>query len=1011
MFISEDQKQEILKRSEGKLKDVIADFTQLKKEGTASFAGTCPKCKKEKGLKVTPAKSIFKCFNCDFGGNNPLTYLMQGHDKNYVDALKYLADKYIVDLDVKPKKLAEPKKGVKKSDGKLTFCERTLNESGLTYDDINAHIKNDDKSISLIQRSTFKPGTIDQFGRLVDGDDIIIEYYDLDGKQVTYQKKASTREEQFFRVRWQNPALHLDKDGNPYKYRSPVGGGTHLYIPEKIRSAFRKRQQIKTLFIQEGEKKAEKCCKHGIMSVGISGIHCIAANGALPPEFQQIVQTCEVQNICLVFDNDWDELSHNLKVGDRVDKRPRTFLNAAINYKNYFRAFYNQGIAIEIYFGYITKGPDKGIDDLLANTLKDNEKLFAEEIEQLFNEKEMKGKYIELHKVSIWNDYKFEQLWSLDNTQEFANRHKSILENLPEFTIGKHKWRFREGKFESAQPLENDEQYWQVEEWEDKTGKKRRQENFDYANCFNFLRNRGFGRISMYGSDFTFAKIQAKVLLPQEPWHIRDFVTEFTKAVAPKNILNMIYRGGPQYLGPDKLSNLEFIFPSYYKADKDSQFLYFKDMAWKITADGIKEIKLTDIDHQVWAENVMDFSAKLIDTPLIEVEMITDELLKRMPEANRTVYANHKGGFLYDISETGNKCHFLKFLENASNYTWRKPESEITFEDIAENAHHFIAKLCAIGFLLHSHKNKSITKAVIGMDGKQSEVGISNGRSGKSLVGNAISEVIHQCYIPGKAKNLTDDAFLFDGVTEKHKNIFIDDVRPNFDFEHFFPTITGNMTVNKKGDKRFVLPFEKSPKLYITTNHALNGDGSSFKDRQWLIAFSDFYNGEHKPIDDFGVPFFDEWDYEQRNLFYNLMALCLQLWFRFGIVESPSERLEARRLRQQIGEDFLMWAEEYYSADSKKINSKIARKEMFDDFMNNFPNQRKYCTASIFKKKLLCYCEYKGYHFNPHKYDPSNGEPLFKDNDGKPNIDDKSGGVEYFTVADENFDSAKMELF
>lgn len=36
--------------------------------------------------------------------------------------------------------------------------------------------------------------------------------------------------------------------------------------------------------------------------------------------------------------------------------------------------------------------------------------------------------------------------------------------------------------------------------------------------------------------------------------------------------------------------------------------------------------------------------------------------------------------------------------------------------------------------------------------------------------------------------------------------------------------------------------------------------------------------------------------------------------------------------------------------------------------------------------------------FNPQKYDPKSGKPLFFDKDGKPVIDDKAGGVEYVTV-------------
>ena len=35
--------------------------------------------------------------------------------------------------------------------------------------------------------------------------------------------------------------------------------------------------------------------------------------------------------------------------------------------------------------------------------------------------------------------------------------------------------------------------------------------------------------------------------------------------------------------------------------------------------------------------------------------------------------------------------------------------------------------------------------------------------------------------------------------------------------------------------------------------------------------------------------------------------------------------------------------------------------------------------------------------FNPQKYDSISGKPLYYDKDGKPIIDDKSGGIEYFT--------------
>lgn len=999
MYFNDDIKNTIITSADGKIVDVIAEFTTLKKDGTSGLKGKCPKCSGDNSLKIHTGKQVFKCFKCDFSGNNAVTYLMSGHDKSYPEALKYLAEHFNIIID-------EPVRVARKSlpvNGKKTtsYCEKSLNEVGLTSKDVTARIKSEDGAEHF--RPTFRSGSMDQFGRIADGDDMIIEYYDIEGKPVTYQKKGSNRDEPFYRIRWQNPSLHLDATGNPYKYHSPKGGGIHLYIPQIIRNAYKTKQKIKTLFIQEGEKKAEKCCKHGLMSVGISGIHCIAYNNALPSAFQQIIQKCEVENIILLFDADWDEISSNIRVGDSVDKRPRTFMQAAINYKNYFRGFFPQGIYFEIFFGHVQSGFEKGIDDLLAGTLNGKEADLTTEVDKIIVNKDTTGKYINLYRVTTWtSEYKFEQIWSLHSASEFAEKYKSTLENLPEFNIGKHRWRFKDGKFESAQPVESDEQYWQIEEWEDRTGRSRRMETFDYANCYNFLKNRGFGRILMRTSDFCFARIIGKVIFPQEPWQMRDFVTDFTKQVAPKSVLNMIFRGGAQYLGQDKLSNLDFSHPNYYQPDKESQYLYFSNTAWKITASTIEEIAINDIDHQVWSENVMKFEAKKLKEPIIEVEQITDKLLLKLDDIKRAEYESHKGAFLYDVSHTGEACHFLQFLINTSDFTWRKNKSDIAFDDLAENAHHLVAKLCAIGFLLHSYKNKSITKAVVGMDGKQSEVGVSNGRSGKSIIGNAIGQVIHQCYIPGKTNNLTNDAFIFDGVSEKHKNVFIDDVRTNFDFEFLFPAITGNILVNNKGDRRFSIPYENSPKFYITTNHALNGDGTSFRDRQWLIAFSDFYNDEHKPIDDFGVPFFDEWDWNQKNLFYNLMASCIQLWLKYGIVESPDERLEQRRLRQQIGEDFITWADEYFSKDNR-LNIQIPRKELYDNFMDNFPTQRKYITASRFKNKILAYCKFRSYQFNPHKYDPSTGLPLFSDKDGRPIFDDKTGGVEYFTIGNEGF--------
>ncbi|MCS2388862.1 hypothetical protein NXV57_15400 [Bacteroides thetaiotaomicron] len=133
------------------------------------------------------------------------------------------------------------KQGSKKAKGNDTnsFCAKMLSASGLTFEDVTARIYKTDDTKSIFETRTFRPGTINDSG-VIDpkGDDVIIEYYDLEGMPVTYARKDHRKREtgerkEYFRVRWQFPDAHLDKEGKPFKYKSPAGSGTPIYIPGK----------------------------------------------------------------------------------------------------------------------------------------------------------------------------------------------------------------------------------------------------------------------------------------------------------------------------------------------------------------------------------------------------------------------------------------------------------------------------------------------------------------------------------------------------------------------------------------------------------------------------------------------------------------------------------------------------------------------------------------------------------------------------------------------------------
>lgn len=899
----------------------------------------------------------------------------------------------------------QSKKSSRPSKKMVDFVDIQLTSSGLTFDDVIVKCPKDDENHTIFEKPAFSRGSIDQYGRLTNGDDMIISYYDLNGQIETY-RDSKGRDLPFFRVRWANTDAHTDKNGKPMKYKSPVGSGSHVYIPQKVRTLYEYTRNFDRLYIAEGEKKAEKMCKHGLFAIGIPGITALAdKNKRLPQCVELLVKRCSVKEVCFMLDGDLFDLSGSIEPDKDILQRPRSFYYAVKNYKEYFRTFYNLGINIQIYFGYVQPTTNqKGIDDLLVKNLSGSEHLLIEEIKQLANEKDMNGIYVKMHRISTMTDQQLEAIWGYNDAEKFAVKHKEKLESLPYFTMWKHKWRFNEdGIFESAQPLENDEMYWEVQYVESKSGNSTPRYNFHYGRCFNFLKNRGFGRYKQFNGDCSLARIDGRIVSLQDAWEVRDFVIDFTKAIKQEAVLELLYRGGVQYLGPDRLSNLEFINPEIEKSSKNRQIFYFSNKIWEITSKGVKERSLTEIEGYIWNDWIKRFDAKLFKEPLFQFTFIDDELLSTLPASSRQYFSQFKGHYMFDKSEEGKKCHFLSFLENTANFTWRKGEDEVTAEELIENIEHLLARLTALGFLLHSYKDPGVCKAVIAMDGKLSEVGSSNGRSGKSLFGNAVAQIVNQVYIGGKSKNLTEDSFLYNDVTDKTRNLFLDDVRSNIDFEHFFPLITGNLSVNVKSGGRFIIPFENTPKLLITTNHAINGDGSSFADRQWIIAFSDFYNDTHKPTDDFGLKLFYDWGYDQWNLFYNMCANAVSLYLKYGVVQSPNDNVEKRKLRQIMGEEFILWADEYFSEDAN-INMKIPRKEMYDNFISMFPMQAKFTPQTSFKKKIKAYCDYYGYVFNKNMYDDKLQPLSFDKKTGTPIIDDKSGGVEYFTIGNEKFE-------
>ena len=137
-----------------------------------------------------------------------------------------------------------------------------------------------------------------------------------------------------------------------------------------------------------------------------------------------------------------------------------------------------------------------------------------------------------------------------------------------------------------------------------------------------------------------------------------------------------------------------------------------------------------------------------------------------------------------------------------------------------------------IGFLMHGHKNLSYCPAVILND----EVISDNpeGGTGKGIFMNALSHMKKLVTIDGKAFAF-EKSFAYQLVSVDTQILCFDDVKKYFNFERLFSVVTEGLTLEKKNKDAIKIPFNKSPKIAITTNYAIKGTGNSFQRRQWEL--------------------------------------------------------------------------------------------------------------------------------------------------------------------------------
>jgi len=167
------------------------------------------------------------------------------------------------------------------------------------------------------------------------------------------------------------------------------------------------------------------------------------------------------------------------------------------------------------------------------------------------------------------------------------------------------------------------------------------------------------------------------------------------------------------------------------------------------------------------------------------------------------------------------------------------------------------------------------------------------------------------------------------------------------------------MYVRLKYRNHVFIPFEKAPKVALTTNYAVNGDSESHKRRKFEFEVSPTYSANYSPREKFEHNFFDDWNEVKWNNFYNVMMHCLQMFLKNGLVESEPMNLNLMKLINRTCEEFVEWSEYSIQPDVQ-----FDKKNLYDRFVKAFPEYSGKLKQREFTFWLRAWGEYKKFQVN-----------------------------------------------
>lgn len=559
--------------------------------------------------------------------------------------------------------------------------------------------------------------------------------------------------------------------------------------------------------------------------------------------------------------------------------------------------------------------------------------------------------------------------------------------------------------------------------------------NINMEFFFFFLKVNGFYQMdSIYHkkAGYCYVKLDGKVAHLIHPDDIKRIVKRFTKnwirsrkLMDQLPVLNKINTSAQITEGNiESVDHIQLLFDNF---SRDTEYIHFQNASLKITREAVTIAKHEDLPQHILGSvmvsnnkisHLIERNIRQIQKSPIEIDpspayeallIMLDKCTNEdeREKVNRTISAMPETD-KYIVRVNDPNFIFSRFLQDLSSIHWAKGDKK-SVEDIKEE-HLALANLMfVLGYHCAQYKDPGKPWLTFLQDNKISDIGQASGRSGKSLFSKAPTYVRTSFYIGGR--KLNDKSvyqFLYDGLTEFHDYIEVDDLHEFADFGFFYTQITGKREVNPKNYTPVTLDYARSGKMLISSNYELQNVDSSTIGRLLNCSVSDYYHEQTKfndyketrsPLTKFGRRIYDDFTEEEWVIFYNFIAYCIQLQMRFYKIQPPVRNIEKRQLRrimsQGLGkeEEFFRWANDYFiprpadygfdyaPADQGYLDCLIIKDQAFENFCSGLTSrQRSEYKPAKFKKHLEAWCEYHGYQFNPSfaGADPESGRILKK---------------------------------